>query len=87
MLLPPTRATAEVVPRADGVVAGTACLVEAFAQVDPDVEVELHAADGDEASTTADAGTRRPFNPNIVRRRHPRHAEARLHRRAAHIAR
>jgi nicotinate-nucleotide pyrophosphorylase (carboxylating) len=37
---------ADVVARAPGVLAGTACAREAFAQLDPSVDVELHLADG-----------------------------------------
>lgn len=38
---------AEVVPRAAGVLAGTACATEAYAQLDPRVRVAWNAADGD----------------------------------------
>jgi len=41
------QAVATVVPRQAGVLAGTACLVETYAQLDPDVRVALHATDGD----------------------------------------
>ncbi len=37
---------ADLVARAPGVLAGTACAVESFAQIDPDVDVELHLGDG-----------------------------------------
>ncbi len=37
---------ADVVARAAGVLAGTACTLETFAQLDPLVDVELHLADG-----------------------------------------
>jgi nicotinate-nucleotide pyrophosphorylase (carboxylating) len=40
------RATVDVVSRADGVVAGRACVVEAFAQIDPDVTVTWLLPDG-----------------------------------------
>jgi nicotinate-nucleotide pyrophosphorylase (carboxylating) len=40
------RGTAEVVARADGVLAGTACASEVFAQLDPDVEVVWTLDDG-----------------------------------------
>ncbi|HEY5110632.1 MAG TPA: carboxylating nicotinate-nucleotide diphosphorylase [Acidimicrobiales bacterium] len=40
------RATVDVVSRADGVVAGRACVVEAFAQIDPDVTVTWFLPDG-----------------------------------------
>lgn len=45
----PEAATAEArfVVRTDGVVAGTACATEAFAQVDPAIEVDWHVVDGD----------------------------------------
>lgn len=38
---------ADVVPRAAGVLAGTACATEAYAQLDPRVRVTWSAADGD----------------------------------------
>lgn len=41
-------ATARFVPRDDGVLAGVACATEAFAQVDPAVEVRWRARDGAE---------------------------------------
>jgi nicotinate-nucleotide pyrophosphorylase (carboxylating) len=37
---------ADLVARAPGVLAGTVCVVEAFAQIDPEVDVELHLGDG-----------------------------------------
>ncbi len=37
---------AELIARAPGVLAGTACVVESFAQIDPTVDVELHLDDG-----------------------------------------
>ena len=40
------RATVDIVSRADGVVAGRACAVEAFAQIDPDVSVTWNRPDG-----------------------------------------
>jgi nicotinate-nucleotide pyrophosphorylase (carboxylating) len=40
-------ALADVVPRAPGVLAGTACATEAYAQVDPRVRITWRAADGD----------------------------------------
>ena len=42
-----TTATADFVPRAAGVLAGTACATESFAQLDPAVAVTWRAADGD----------------------------------------
>jgi nicotinate-nucleotide pyrophosphorylase (carboxylating) len=46
-LLPPdARATADVVARAEGVLAGTACATEVFAQLDPDVVVTWLLDDG-----------------------------------------
>ena len=38
---------ADIVARRPGVLAGTACVIEAFAQIDPTVDVELRAPDGD----------------------------------------
>ena len=46
LLDPDERGTAEVVVRAAGVLAGTACATEAFAQVDETVDVEWRARDG-----------------------------------------
>jgi nicotinate-nucleotide pyrophosphorylase (carboxylating) len=47
-LLPPgARAEVDVVAREAGVLAGTACAIEAFGQVDPGIEVDWPAADGD----------------------------------------
>ncbi len=47
-LLPPgTVARAEFIPRSGGVLAGTACATETFAQLDPSVEVSWLASDGD----------------------------------------
>jgi nicotinate-nucleotide pyrophosphorylase (carboxylating) len=40
------RAVAEVVARTDGVIAGTACATEVFAQLDPDVQVHWLVDDG-----------------------------------------
>ena len=46
-LVPPDRtATLAVVTRAVGVLAGRACAVEAFAQLDPSIRVEWHLPDG-----------------------------------------
>jgi len=46
-LLPPgAQAYADVVARADGVLAGTACVAETFAQLDPTVRVEWMVDDG-----------------------------------------
>jgi nicotinate-nucleotide pyrophosphorylase (carboxylating) len=47
-LVPPhARAVADVVARAEGVVAGIVCVNEVFAQLDPDVEVGWLVDDGD----------------------------------------
>ena len=57
-LLPPSAtATAIFVPRADGVLAGTACATETFAQLDPTVTVEWDADDGDRAAAGVILGT------------------------------
>jgi nicotinate-nucleotide pyrophosphorylase (carboxylating) len=57
-LLPPT-ATVEATfrARADGVLAGTACATEVFAQVDPAVTILWARTDGDRAERGADLGT------------------------------
>jgi nicotinate-nucleotide pyrophosphorylase (carboxylating) len=44
------RATADVVSRGHGVVAGRACAVEAFGQVDPDLEVAWLRVDGSDVA-------------------------------------
>jgi nicotinate-nucleotide pyrophosphorylase (carboxylating) len=49
LLDPGIAATADFVPRAAGVLAGTRCASEAFAQLDPEVIVEWAADDGDDA--------------------------------------
>ena len=46
-LLPPSSMAAEIVARSAGCLAGRACAVEAFRQVDPSVSVEWRVADGD----------------------------------------
>jgi nicotinate-nucleotide pyrophosphorylase (carboxylating) len=57
-LLPPgAGATAHFVPRAAGVLAGTACATEAFAQLDPAVTVEWSADDGDAVAAGDVVGT------------------------------
>ena len=43
---PAARTVADVVVRADGVLAGTACATEVFAQIDPTLEVTWRAGDG-----------------------------------------
>ncbi|MGV3758642.1 MAG: nicotinate-nucleotide diphosphorylase, partial [Actinomycetota bacterium] len=49
--------TARFVPRQDGVLAGTACATEAFAQLDPAVDVAWAAADGDRITAGQVLGT------------------------------
>lgn len=57
-LLPDGASTAaDVVPRTEGVLAGTACATEAFAQVDESVEVTWAAADGERVEAGAVIGT------------------------------
>jgi nicotinate-nucleotide pyrophosphorylase (carboxylating) len=57
-LLPPdATCTADFVPRHAGVLAGTACATEAFAQLDPAVEVSWSARDGDRVDAGAVIGT------------------------------
>jgi nicotinate-nucleotide pyrophosphorylase (carboxylating) len=50
-------AVADFVPRASGVLAGSACATEAFAQVDPAVDVTWAAADGDAIAAGQVVGT------------------------------
>ena len=50
-------ATGRIVPRVDGVLAGSACATEAFAQVDARIEVEWHAHDGDRLTAGEPAAT------------------------------
>lgn len=50
-------ATAAFVPRRDGVLAGTACATEAFAQLDPAVAVAWSADDGDAVAAGQVVGT------------------------------
>lgn len=49
-LLPPAEVTAAIVARAAGRLAGRACAVEVFRQVDPAVTVQWEAVDGDPVS-------------------------------------
>lgn len=57
-LLPPAaRADARFVVRTDGVVAGTSCATEAFAQVDPTIVCTWHVADGDRVAAGQELGT------------------------------
>ena len=51
------RVTARFVPRSDGVLAGTACATEAFAQLDPEVTVRWDASDGTAVSAGNAIGT------------------------------
>ncbi len=52
-----SRARAAVVTRQPGVVAGSACVVETFAQLDPAVTVEWQAGDGSEVAAGHVLGT------------------------------
>ena len=57
-LLPPgAAAVGEVVPRVDGVLAGTLCATETFAQLDPAVDVTWSAVDGDAVAAGEVVGT------------------------------
>lgn len=57
-LLPQGRtAVADFVPRRNGVLAGTQCATETFAQVDPDITVTWAATDGDAVAAEAVIGT------------------------------
>jgi nicotinate-nucleotide pyrophosphorylase (carboxylating) len=57
LLDPGIDATASFVPRADGVLAGTRCATETFAQLDPAVRVDWAADDGDAVAAGATIGT------------------------------
>jgi len=52
LIEPDVQATLVIATREAGVIAGQACAVEAFAQVDPRIDVTVHAPDG----TTVSAG-------------------------------
>ena len=52
-----TTCVADFVPRTDGVLAGTACATEAFAQLDRGVEVQWTSADGDAVAAGSVVGT------------------------------
>jgi nicotinate-nucleotide pyrophosphorylase (carboxylating) len=57
-LLPPgARTTAELAARADGVLAGCACVDETFRQLDPSVEVRWRATDGERVTAGQSVGT------------------------------
>ncbi len=47
LLDPAQTCTAEFVPRAPGVIAGTRCVIETFAAVDPSIELEFAVGDGE----------------------------------------
>jgi nicotinate-nucleotide pyrophosphorylase (carboxylating) len=70
-LLPPAlEATARFVPRADGILAGRLCAMEAFRQVDPLLEVAWWADDGDQITAgTAVADVRGPLAPILTAER------------------
>jgi nicotinate-nucleotide pyrophosphorylase (carboxylating) len=70
-LLPPAlEATAQFVPRADGILAGRLCAMEAFRQVDPLLEVAWWADDGDQITAgTAIAEVRGPLAPILTAER------------------
>jgi nicotinate-nucleotide pyrophosphorylase (carboxylating) len=68
----PTDAVAEArfVPRVAGTLAGTACATEAFAQLDPTVEVRWTATDGDPVGAGDEIGTvRGPLAPILTAER------------------
>lgn len=57
LLDPSSTATCRIVARESGRLAGTACAVEAFAQIDAATTVELHRHDGDELAAGAVVAT------------------------------
>jgi len=70
-LLPPAlEATARFVPRADGILAGRLCAMEAFRQVDPQLELAWWADDGDQVTAgVAIADVRGPLAPILTAER------------------
>jgi nicotinate-nucleotide pyrophosphorylase (carboxylating) len=70
-LLPPGVAgTASFVARAEGTVAGTACATEAFAQLDPAIELRWSVADGDRIAAGQVLGeVRGPLAPILTAER------------------
>jgi nicotinate-nucleotide pyrophosphorylase (carboxylating) len=57
-LVPPEATVrAEIVPRSDGVLAGTACADTTFGQVDPGIRVTWHRAEGDRLAAGEPAAT------------------------------
>jgi len=66
LLDPATTATAAFVPRAAGVLAGTRCATEAFAQLDPAVVVEWGADDGDAVEAGRPVGSVSGPLPSIL---------------------
>jgi nicotinate-nucleotide pyrophosphorylase (carboxylating) len=59
-------ATADLVPRRDGVLAGTRCVDETFAQLDPEVEVSWAASDGDRVTAGQVIGTVRGSMASVL---------------------
>jgi nicotinate-nucleotide pyrophosphorylase (carboxylating) len=59
-------ATADLVPRRDGVLAGTRCVDETFAQLDPEVEVSWAASDGDRVTAGQVIGTVRGSTASVL---------------------
>jgi nicotinate-nucleotide pyrophosphorylase (carboxylating) len=59
-------ATAEIVPRKPGVLAGRLCAAETFAAVDATITAEWHADDGDELAAGAPLGTVSGPLPSIL---------------------
>lgn len=70
-LLPPAlEATARFVPRADGILAGRLCAMEAFRQVDPQLELAWWVDDGDQVTAgVAIADVRGPLAPILTAER------------------
>ena len=63
-------AEARFVPRVDGTLAGTACATDAFAQLDPAIEVGWSAVDGDQVGAGDVIGTvRGPLAPILTAER------------------
>jgi len=66
LLDPDVSAIAEVVPRRDGVLAGTACFSETYHQVDPSVSVVWRARDGERITARSIVGVVEGPLPSVL---------------------
>jgi nicotinate-nucleotide pyrophosphorylase (carboxylating) len=63
---PEAHVIAEIVPRRDGVLAGTRCFTEAYTQIDPLVSVVWQATDGDRVGARAVVGVVEGPLPSVL---------------------